>query len=78
VLHVTRRIHDGDEGTVKSAHSERKLPIAPDLLDRMRQLGNKEWVFQSRQRDSHQSGQCSEAVRATGREGTWNRNRRIA
>ena len=49
VLHVTRRIYDGDEGTVKSAHSERKLPLAHDLLARMRQLGNEEWVFQSRQ-----------------------------
>jgi integrase len=49
VLHVTRRIYDGDEGTVKSAHSERKLPLAQDLLARMRQLGNEEWVFQSRQ-----------------------------
>jgi len=49
VLHVTRRIYDGDEGTVKSAHSERKLPIAHDLLERMRQLGNEEWVLQSRQ-----------------------------
>lgn len=49
VLHVTRRIYDGEVGTVKSDHSERKLPIAPDLLDRMRQLGNHEWVFQSRE-----------------------------
>jgi len=49
VLHVARRIYDGDVGTVKSAHSERKLPIAHDLLTRMRQLRNDEWVFQSRQ-----------------------------
>ena len=78
VLHVTRRIYDGDEGTVKSAHSERKLPIAPDLLDRMRQLGNEEWVFPGTTRNPHQSGQCAEAVRATGCERTWNLNRRMA
>jgi integrase len=48
VLHITRRIYDGEVGTVKSAHSERKLPIAPDLLERMRALKGKEWIFQSR------------------------------
>src|SRR5580765_8676462 len=32
VLHITRRIYDGEVGTVKSAHSERKLPIAQICL----------------------------------------------
>jgi integrase len=48
VLHINRRIYDGDVGAVKSLHSARKLPIAADLLARMRQLRGKEWVFQSR------------------------------
>jgi integrase len=49
VLHVTRRIYDGDEDTVKSTRSIRKLPIAPELIERMRRLGEGEWVFRSRQ-----------------------------
>jgi integrase len=49
VLHVTRRIYDGDVGTVKSAHSERKLPVSDELLARMRQRGGKEWIFESRE-----------------------------
>ncbi len=48
VLHVTRRIYDGDEDTVKSRRSIRKLPIAPELIERMRRLGTGEWVFRSR------------------------------
>ena len=48
LLHISRRIYDGDVGAVKSLHSARKLPISGDLLARMRQLGSKEWVFQSR------------------------------
>jgi integrase len=47
-LYITRRIYDGDVGAVKSLHSARKLPISADLLARMRQLGGKEWVFESR------------------------------
>lgn len=49
VLHVTRRIYDGDEDAVKTRHSIRKLPIDPALVSRMRQLGDGEWIFQSRE-----------------------------
>jgi integrase len=48
VLHVTRRIYDGDEDAVKTLHSIRKLPIDPALVLRMRQLEKGEWVFRSR------------------------------
>lgn len=48
VLHITRRIYDGDLGSVKSAHSIRQLPIAEDLLERMRTLGGGKWIFKSR------------------------------
>lgn len=48
VLHVTRRICDGDMDKVKSKSSERSLPIDPALLERMGQLGKAEWVFRSR------------------------------
>ncbi len=49
VLHVTRRIYDGDEDAVKSEHSKRKLPIDSELLSRMRALGVGEWIFRSRE-----------------------------
>jgi integrase len=48
VLHVTRRIYDGDVDTVKSKRSDRKLPIDPILMARMEKLGKGEWVFRSR------------------------------
>jgi integrase len=48
VLHITRRIYDGDVGAVKSAHSVRQLPITSDLIERMRALGGKDWIFRSR------------------------------
>jgi integrase len=48
VLHVTRRIYDGDVDAVKSKRSERKLPIGPILMARMEKLGKGEWVFRSR------------------------------
>src|SRR5207302_7931842 len=48
VLHVTRRIHDGDVDAVKSKRSERKLPIDPLLMARMEKLGKGEWVFRSK------------------------------
>src|SRR5438105_4564395 len=48
VLHVTRRIYEGDVDTVKSKRSERKLPIDPILMARMEKLGKGEWVFSSR------------------------------
>jgi integrase len=48
VLHVTRRIYDGDVDGVKSKRSERKLPIDPILMERMEKLGKGDWVFRSR------------------------------
>jgi integrase len=48
VLHVTRRLYDGDVDTVKSRRSERKLPIDPLLMARLDKLGKGEWVFRSR------------------------------
>jgi integrase len=49
VLSVTRRISNGDLDTVKSESSCRKLPIPADLISRMRQLGEGEWIFRSRE-----------------------------
>ncbi len=49
VLHVTRRIYDGDEDAVKTRHSIRELPIDPALVSRMRQLEKGKWIFQSRE-----------------------------
>jgi len=48
VLHVTRRVYEGDVDTVKSKRSDRKLPIDPILMTRMEKLGKGEWVFRSR------------------------------
>jgi len=48
LLHVTRRIYDGDVDAVKSKRSERRLPINPLLMERMEKLGKGEWVFRSR------------------------------
>jgi integrase len=48
VLHVTRRIYEHTVGTVKSKASVRSLPIAPELVERMRKLKTAEWVFSSR------------------------------
>jgi integrase len=49
VLSVTRRISNGDLDTVKSESSCRKLPIPSELISRMRQLGEGEWIFRSRE-----------------------------
>ena len=49
VLHVTRRILDGEVGTVKSRCSVRTLPIDPALVSRIRDLGEGDWVFRSRE-----------------------------
>ena len=48
VLHVTRRIYDGDVDAVKSKRSERKLPVDSVLQARMEKLGKGQWVFRSR------------------------------
>jgi integrase len=42
VLHVTRRIYDGDVDAVKSKRSERKLPVDPILMERIEKLGKGE------------------------------------
>lgn len=47
VLHVTRRIYDGDVDTVKTENSARKLPIDASLIARMRNLGDGEYIFRS-------------------------------
>ncbi len=39
VVHVIRRIYDGDLDAVKSKRSERKLPIDPILMERIERLG---------------------------------------
>jgi integrase len=49
VLSITRRICDGNLDTVKSESSCRKLPIPSELISRMRQLGEGEWIFRSRE-----------------------------
>src|SRR5205823_5274805 len=48
VLHVTRRIYEGDMDTVKSKRSDRKLPIDPILMTRIEKFGKREWVFRSK------------------------------
>jgi integrase len=48
VLHVRRRIYEGQVDTTKRGKSERSLPIHPGLLNRMTALGKGEWVFRSR------------------------------
>jgi excisionase family DNA binding protein len=48
VMHVSRRIYDGEEGSLKSENSIRGLPIDPSLLLRMQALEKGEWIFCSR------------------------------
>lgn len=48
MLHVCRRIYEGKAGTPKTKSSDRYLPIPSPLLARMRALGGREWVFESR------------------------------
>lgn len=48
ILHVQRRIYEGREGTTKTRSSERSIPISPVLIERMKALGDGEWVFRSR------------------------------
>jgi integrase len=49
VLHVPRRIYEGETDTTKTDDSDRKLPIPAPLLERMKTLGGQEWVFRSRE-----------------------------
>jgi integrase len=48
ILHVSRRIYQGNIDTPKRRSSERSLPIPGALLCRMRALGNGEWIFRSK------------------------------
>jgi excisionase family DNA binding protein len=47
-LHVQRRIYERREGTTKKRGSTRSVPIPSVLLERMRTLGDGEWIFRSR------------------------------
>lgn len=49
MLHVTRRICDGDVDTVKTEGSFRVLPIPEELLTRLRGLGAGGWIFRCRE-----------------------------
>ena len=49
VLHVSRRICDGNVDSVKRENSIRQLPVNPSLVSRMRSLGEGEWIFCSRE-----------------------------
>ena len=46
-LHIRRRIYEGKVGTTKTKSSERGLPIPALLLERMRKLGEGEWIFKA-------------------------------
>jgi integrase len=48
VLHVSRRVYEGEVDEVKTLRSERELPIPAALLARIENLGPGEWVFRSR------------------------------
>jgi integrase len=46
-LHIRRRIYEGAVGTTKTKGSERSLPIPAPLLERMKKLGDGEWIFRA-------------------------------
>jgi len=46
-LHIQRRIYERKEGTTKTKGSNRSIPIPTALLERMKLLGEGEWVFRS-------------------------------
>lgn len=46
-LHIRRRIYEGKVGTTKTKSSERGLPIPSLLLERMKKLGDGEWIFRA-------------------------------
>lgn len=48
-IRISRRICGGNVDSVKTERSERRLPVYPDLVVRMRKLGTTEWVFCSRE-----------------------------
>jgi integrase len=47
-LRIQRRIYERKEGTTKTKGSNRSIPIPAALLERMKLLGEGEWVFRSR------------------------------
>jgi integrase len=47
-VHIRRRIYERKEGTTKTKSSERSIPVPSALLERMKLLGEGEWVFRSR------------------------------
>lgn len=48
VLHVQRRLYGGKVDTVKSKSGNRKLPLSPELVNRLEKLRKDDsWVFQS-------------------------------
>lgn len=48
VLHVQRRLYGGKVDTVKSKSGNRKLPLSPDLINRLEQLRKDgSWIFQA-------------------------------
>jgi integrase len=49
VLHICRRVYEGQVDSTKTKGSNRHLPIPESLLSRMRTLGAKGWIFQSRE-----------------------------
>lgn len=48
VLHVSRRLYEGEVDTLKTVHSERGLPVPAELVSRLRKLGQQGWVFKAR------------------------------
>lgn len=49
LLTISRRIYDGKIDDVKTKGSVRTLPIEAGLMSRLRQLGEGDWVFRSRE-----------------------------
>jgi len=47
ILRIQRRIYERKEGTTKTKGSNRSIPIPTALLERMKLLGEGEWVFRS-------------------------------
>ncbi len=48
VLHICRRVYEGEVDSTKTKGSDRHLPIPKSLLLRMQMLGSDGWVFRSR------------------------------
>jgi integrase len=48
VICISRRVYNGDVGSVKTLKSIRKLDVSPELKERMLQIAGSEWIFCSR------------------------------